>query len=607
LYIAEFNKIIGNYSLVICEKPTAAKMIARALGTKNFIERKPGRGIIFYDVISESNQHYVICSAFGHLYHLVSSLPDKRTYPVFELRWAPRQPKIRKRISIRNIIKSFSVIAQRASEYIHACDYDVEGELIGYNILQFACKNKYKESKRAKFSSLIDSEIRKSFDELSKPKNGFASSGKARHYLDFIIGVNFSRALSTCMEYKNYKKLYNLSMGRVQSPTLAFVVERETRIRQHIPDPYWNIVGKFEKDEMSFVALLQSKVCDQFQAIELVKKSKSKKASVDDVQQSIRPLFPPLPFNTSALQKEAYRLFKFSPNVTLSIAESLYLMGLISYPRTMSEKLPEMDYRHIISQLVNIQKYHGIGVHVLSKKTLVPSQGKLTDDSHPSIYPTGKSPKGINSIQSKVYDLITRRFIASFGEPVEIQHTKIDMTLSDVKFSVNSQELLNGGWSNLYYPYFQFPIVRLPNLQKNDMVNIVKIKYIEKYSKPPTRFNQSTLLSKMEAEGLGTKSTRADIIATLLKRKYLSQNTFNNLEPTNLGFSIVTVLKKFVPLMFSSELTRHFELQLKNIQLEKHEEKIFTNDAIKKVNNLIYKFESNKAAINYEISNLLKI
>ncbi|MGA8842864.1 MAG: hypothetical protein WB511_04710, partial [Nitrososphaeraceae archaeon] len=102
MYIAEFNKIIGNYSLVICEKPTAAKMIARALGTKNFVERKPGRGIIFYDVISESNQHYVICSAFGHLYHLVSSLPDKRTYPVFELRWAPRQPKIRNRISIRN-------------------------------------------------------------------------------------------------------------------------------------------------------------------------------------------------------------------------------------------------------------------------------------------------------------------------------------------------------------------------------------------------------------------------------------------------------------------------------------------------------------------------
>jgi DNA topoisomerase-1 len=181
------------------------------------------------------------------------------------------------------------------------------------------------------------------------------------------------------------------------------------------------------------------------------------------------------------------------------------------------------------------------------------------------------------------------------------------MTFSDLKFSVDSQELLNGGWSNLYFPYFQFPIVRLPNLQKNDMVDIVKIKHIEKYSKPPTRFNQSTLLSKMEAEGLGTKSTRADIIATLLKRKYLSQNTFNNLEPTNLGFSIVTVLKKFLPLMFSSELTRHFELQLKNIQLEKHEEKIFTTDAIKKVNNLIYKFENNKAVIKYEISNLLKI
>jgi DNA topoisomerase-1 len=181
------------------------------------------------------------------------------------------------------------------------------------------------------------------------------------------------------------------------------------------------------------------------------------------------------------------------------------------------------------------------------------------------------------------------------------------MSLFDLKFSVDSQELLSRGWTDIYCPYFQFPIFHLPNLQKNELVNLVKIEYIEKFTKPAARFNQSTLLSKMETEGLGTNSTRADIIATLIRRNYLYHNTSNNLEPTNLGFSIVNVLKKFVPLMFSSDLTRHFELQLKNLQLGKYDEKIFTNNAIKKVDNLICKFEDNKIAINHEIVNLLRI
>jgi DNA topoisomerase-1 len=394
-------------------------------------------------------------------------------------------------------------------------------------------------------------------------------------------------------------------MGRVQSPTLAFVVERETTIRQHVPDPYWNIVGTFEKDEITFEAPLKSKISSESRAIELVKKSKNKKAFVDDVQRSIKPLFPPKPFNTSTLQKEAYRLFNLSPNLTLSIAESLYLMGLISYPRTASEKLPILDYYHIISQLVNFQKYNGIGVKLLSKKSIVPRLVRSTDESHPAIYPTGNSPKHINNMQSKIFDLITTRFIASFGEPAEIQYTKIYMSLFDLKFSVDRQEFLNTGWTDIYFPYFQFPIFQLPNLQKNEAVNLVKIKYIEKFTKPPAKFNQSTLLSKMEAEGLGTNSTRADIIDTLIRRDYLSQNALNNIEPTNLGFSIVTVLTKFVPLMFSCDLTRQFELQLKNLQLEKHDEKIFTNNAIKKVNDLLCKFENNKIAINHEIVNLL--
>ena len=197
---------------------------------------------------------FLICSAIGHLYGLVDPGKNRNIYPVFDVKWAPIGRKkgalnTTKATASKQIISTIAKLSLKASRFIHACDYDQEGELIGYNILQYACENRYEKSLRAKFTTLTDEEIRKSFDNLLKPRAMLAEAGKTRHIIDFIYGINLSRALTQSFMVSNLgKKYYNLSIGRVQGPTLAFVVDREMEIRTHIPVPYWDIQSKFERD-----------------------------------------------------------------------------------------------------------------------------------------------------------------------------------------------------------------------------------------------------------------------------------------------------------------------------------------------------------------------
>ena len=241
----------SSYTLVICEKPDAARRIAKALGTSSFNERR-GLPAPFFSIEDPHNQHFVVCSAVGHLYRLVDVNSNRSMYPVFDIKWTPIS-KTKNGSGSRSvqIIKSISLLSRRATKFVHACDYDLEGEVIGYNILQYACNNKYENSLRAKFSTLTDEEIRNSFDNLLKPSASLAEAGRSRHMIDFIYGVNLSRALTQSFKVSNNGKRYrNLSIGRVQGPTLTFVVDRETEIRNHVPE---------EADYKFYRALLENR------------------------------------------------------------------------------------------------------------------------------------------------------------------------------------------------------------------------------------------------------------------------------------------------------------------------------------------------------------
>ncbi len=545
------------YTLVVCEKPDAARRIAHALGAAKETRVK---GVPFLDVEFAGKQ-YRVCSASGHLYGLVDETKNRSVYPVFDLEWAPKEKGRASRI-----IDVISDLSRDADSFVHGCDYDQEGEVIGYNILQYACGKKYAGSKRIKLSTLTDDEIRQSFAGLTKPSSGLAQAGRARHMIDFLYGVNLSRAIS--QSFKSGGRGYrNLSIGRVQGPTLAFAAERELEIGLHIPDPYWVIEADFEKDGRVIHAKYEKPKIESLAEARLITQGCSgKDGRVQGIRVRKTVLRPPTPFNIGDLQQEVYRLFKLSPSYTLSIAEKLYLRALISYPRTSSQKLPaSINYQKILSGLSGLGQYRALASSLLSKQNLVPNEGRMTDPAHPAIYPTGVQPGRLSGLEFKIYDLVVRRFLATFGEPAVAQITEVDIDVGGYKFLAAGRTSLYDGWMAFYRPYVNLEQTELPALEQGDVLASRQITMEEKFTVPPARYNQASLLARMEVEQIGTKATRADVIATLFKRNYLASKK-GGIEVTGLGLALVELMKQQVPDIVSTSLTRSMEDQLEQVE-----------------------------------------
>jgi DNA topoisomerase-1 len=547
------------YTLVVCEKPDAARRIAQALGDPR--ESRPA-GVSVFDVTNDGRR-YKVCSALGHLYGLADSTKNRSVYPVLDLEWAP----VAKNPRAARAIKVISELAKDASAFVHACDYDQEGEVIGHSILQYTCGNKYGQARRAKFSTLTDEEIRESFANLEKPSSGLAEAGRSRHMLDFVYGVNLSRALAGSLKTAN--RYRNLSIGRVQGPTLAFAADRELEIRLHVSDPYWTIAARFEKNNQEFSAQYEKpKIGTLAEARSIVDACVGRDGTVSDVVDSKAILRPPAPFNIGDLQREAYRLFKLGPGYTLAIAEKMYLQALISYPRTSSQKLPpSIGYGKIISGLSKIGSYGSLAAMLLSKDRFVPNEGRMTDPAHPAIYPTGVAPRynKLSGLEFKVYDLVVKRFLATFGDPAVSRHTDVAIDVNGRAFRAEGRTPLYEGWMVFYKPYAGMDRRELPELHRGDSVKNLGINMEEKFTQPPFRYNQASLLAKMEQEKIGTKATRADIIATLFKRNYIAPGR-GGIEVTDLGFAVIDSMRAFVPAIVSTDMTRSMEEQLELVE-----------------------------------------
>ena len=602
------------YTLVVCEKPDAARRIAYALGNSNFKERS-GLAPVF-SATDDRDEHFVVCSAIGHLYGLMDINRNRSVYPVFDVKWAPIQKKTA--IRCQQIIKSISLLSEKATRFVHACDYDQEGEVIGYNILQYACKNKYENSFRAKFSTLTDEEIRNSFDNLLKPSKGLAEAGRSRHMIDFIYGVNLSRALTQSFKVSNDGKRYrNLSIGRVQGPTLAFVVDREIEIRRHVPEPYWTISAEFEKKGNIIMAhYYQQKISVLSQASSIVNACTKQDGRITKIEKQKVTLRAPAPFNIGDLQKEAYRVFRFSPSYTLSIAEKLYIATLISYPRTSSQKLPtSINYRKIISNLSKIgYPYSQLAATLLGRDNLSPNEGSKTDPAHPAIYPTGERPKNkLSGVESKLFDLIIRRFLATFGDPTISEYTLVTILIKDDHiFRADGNKMLYEGWMYFYKPYANRAGAELIELHEGDILRNVAVTMDKKYTQPQPRFNQATLLEKMEKEMIGTKATRSEVISTLFKREYITSTTAHSngrggIGATEIGFEIIQSMRKYLPSILSTDLTRSMEEQLEEIESGKAKSTLVIENATDVLKRTMITFKEKEIEIGRQITEAVMI
>ncbi|MHA1597045.1 MAG: DNA topoisomerase I [Candidatus Asgardarchaeia archaeon] len=552
----------GNKVLVITEKPTAMKRIAEALSDGKIVEESFD-GIPYYEVNFNGDTLRLI-SASGHLFKL-KQVGKGWNYPVYESSWVPIYDKGKKEL-ITKIIDAIRELSKDVDYVINACDYDVEGSVIGYLIIREIIGESFiKKAKRAKFSSLTRDELRDSFKKLQDTLNfNLVEAGLTRHKVDWLFGINLTRALTISLKTQNRFKI--LSVGRVQGPLLSFIVKREKEINSFVPDPYWVIEASVRIDKKDIPLEFHR---DKIESLEEAKRisdlCKKGELILEEKKERRSEVSPPYPFDIGSLQSEAYRLFGFKPSRTLTIAESLYLDALISYPRSSSQKLPKsLDIRGIIEKLSKQKEYAEMCSELMRKDELSPRNGPKDDPAHPAIHPTGKEPeRKLTSGERKVYDLIVRRFLSTLGEPSTLLYTRVSFRLKDTDeiFFLRGRKVINPGWIRFYGPYYKSDTKEIPEIS-GERFKIGKVRVVEKFTNPPSRYNPGSLLKLMEKNEIGTKATRAGIIDILYRRGYIRERS---IRATPLAFAVVEVLERYCPEILSVSMTRSLEEDMENI------------------------------------------
>ncbi len=576
--------------LIITEKPSAAKKIAEGLSSGK-PKKTSEKGVPVYEVDYNGKKIKIVC-AVGHLF-TVDEKSKSFNYPVFDIEWAPSYKD--KGASYSK--KYFDVIkktAKEADSFTVACDYDVEGEVIGLNILRYICKQK--DGKRMKFSTLVKEDVIKSYEsKLPSIDWGQAIAGETRHFLDWMYGINLSRALMTSIKKAGSFKV--MSSGRVQSPALKIIVDRELEIKAFKPEPYWQIFIQ----TCGLKAIHETdKFWDENEAKKVFDKIQSQKeCMVKELKDKEYKQQPPNPFDLGSLQSEAYKIFKFNPKRTLQIAQELYLKGITSYPRTSSQKLPkELGYTKILSAISKISRYKDKAQFLLNLKSLSPNEGKKTDPAHPAIYPTGLPPGKLGEDETKLYDLIVKRFFATFGKAATRKTSNVTFDVVGEVFSAKGTKTIDKGWHELYEPYVKFKEEEMPELEQNKSYKIDEHLLEDKQTEPPKRYTPASLISELEKRGLGTKATRADIIQSLYDRGYLHEKS---IEATDLGIHLVSTLKKYVPEILDEELTRLFEEEMELIREQKMTQDQVLAKAKDDLSKHLEKFKSHEKEVGKEL------
>ncbi len=592
------------YTLIITEKPDAARRIARELDHSGKPKKVEEKGVPYF--LAHRDRKLVVVSALGHLYTVVHERGSRNYYPVFNFKWAPRYLAEKGAKRTRNWVEVISKLASNAEEFIDACDYDLEGSLIGYCILRYACENKESIAKRMKFSTLTKTELEKAYEEpLSQLDFAMIEAGKTRHEVDWLYGVNLSRALTLAAQ--SWSGRYaTLSTGRVQGPTLKFLVSREKEIRCFVPTPYWTIKSELNIGGSTYEGEYERKTINRrIEADAIVEVCSGKTGVVKSIKEKKFRQTPPTPFDLGSLQTEAYSLFKYTPRRTGNIAERLYLEALISYPRTGSQKLPPViNYKAILSALSYETAYKGLASELLKKEELKPNEGKKEDSAHPAVYPTGNlSERALSEPEKKVWDLIVRRFMAVFGEPAIKQSMRATIEINSHHFYLRGRRILKEGWMRFYKPYIRIEEVLLPPIKEGETIQLKKVIVEDKFTNPPPRYNPSSLLKKMEEEGIGTKATRADIIETLYGRRYITEE---RILVTDLGFDVIEVLRKYCPGVVSVKLTRDLEEKMIQIQHNNEKRENALLEAVDRLKPMLEDLKKKEGTIGQALSDAIK-
>jgi len=582
-------------SLIIAEKPSVANDIARVLG-----------GFTRHGEYFE-NDDYVVSSAVGHLLEIAA--PE--AYEVKRGKWSfANLPVIPPHFDLNPIAKSESRLKVLAklikrkdiSSIINACDAGREGELIFRYIIQ-ATKSS-KPSQRLWLQSMTPAAIRDAFSHLrtDQEMQPLADAARSRSEADWLVGINGTRAM-TAFNSKS-GGFFLTTVGRVQTPTLMIVVEREQKIRKFVSRDYWEVRAvfkaaagdyeakwfnpSFKKDDID-PERRDNRLWQTSEAQLIAQSCLNQLGTVTDEAKPSSQLSPML-FDLTSLQREANSRFGFSAKVTLSIAQELYERHkALTYPRTDSKHLPE-DYQETIRTTIEAlsQEEHvgSFAKEILKNKWIKPNK-RIFDNSkisdHFAIIPTPQPPQGLNEVQQKIYDLVLRRFLSVFYPAAEYLVTTRITKVQSHHFKTEGKILVKPGWLAIFGKDEQQESANLPLVQAGEKPPVSSVDPLALVTRPPARYSEATLLSAMEGagklieddelrdamaqKGLGTPATRAAVIERLIAEKYLVREG-RELIPTAKAFQLLTLLNGLgIPELTQPELTGEWEYKL--LQMER--------------------------------------
>ena len=581
--------------LCIAEKPSVAKEIARILQAGS---RKDG--------YFEGNG-YQVSWTFGHLCSLKN--PDDYTsnWKQWQLYYLPMIPprfgiKLINNDGVKKQFETIKTLVENCSEVINCGDAGIEGELIQRWVLTLA--GNQKPLRRLWISSLTDEAIREGFEKLRNGKefDRLYAAGNARAIGDWLLGMNASRLYT--LKYANGKGV--LSVGRVQTPTLALIVRRFEEIQSFVPKQYWEIKTTYREVVFSATSGRFDTVEDAEKIIEEIKENLFEIVSFE---QKKGKESPPKLFDLTSLQVESNKKFSFSADETLRYIQSLYEKKMVTYPRVDTTFLPNDVYPKVAGILKAMEPYANFIEPLLGqpirKSKKVFDDAKITD--HHAIIPTGIKPIGLVLEEKRVYDLIARRFIAAFYPDCIVSNTTVLGMVTDYEFKATGKVILEEGWRVLYPKKEGDKEENAEADQEQLMPNFVKGEsgehtpdLLEKMTQPPKMLTEATLLRAMETagkqmedeelrelmkeNGIGRPSTRANIIETLFKRKYVVREK-KNLVPTQTGIQLINTIQN--ELLKSAELTGIWERKLRQIEKGEYDPKIFLDEMKEMVTNLV--------------------
>jgi DNA topoisomerase-1 len=576
--------------LIVAEKNISARRIAEILSNGKKITEHKDAGVSTYnfgDTTTVGLRGHVVEIDFEPGYQnwrsedaTPRSLIDAKTIKI------PTEKKI---------VSLLQKLSRKADRVTIATDFDTEGELIGKEAYELVrAVNPKVTIDRARFSAITLQELRHAFSHTTDLDFALAAAGEARQSIDLMWGASLTRFISLAARRGGQNIL---SVGRVQTPTLSMIVDREKEIEAFVPEKYWQLSLDFEKKSEVIEARHTNGRFHEKAAAERARDRTKAPLVVKDVKSGTKQDRAPSPFDTTTYIVAAARLGLSAANA-MRIAEDLYMNGFISYPRTDNTVYPpSLDIDGILKTLRNSPFKKDVE-WVMANRRAVPTRGKKSSTDHPPIHPTGGATREqLGDDAFRVYELVLRRFLVTLAPDATWNTLKILFDANGEEYTTTGGQLTEPGWHTVY-PFSEARETLLPEFTTGEKLPIKKVTLDEKETQPPARYTQSKLIQRMEELGLGTKSTRHEVIAKLVSRKYVEGAP---LRPTIVGKVVTESLEQHADTITKPVMTQTLESHMQLIKQSQRTREDVIKESREMLHHAFDQLEANQQVIGDDI------